>query len=74
MSIPHELYEAAAVDGARSIRLFTDVTWPMIRNLYLICTVLSMIWTFGDYNSVHFVSGGGPASENQLFGLPVRTH
>ena len=61
MAIPQELYEAAAMDGARGWQLFRNVTFPAIGNLYLICTVLSTIWSLGDYNTVHFVSGGGPA-------------
>jgi multiple sugar transport system permease protein len=61
MAVPQELYEAAAMDGARGWQTFRNVTFPAIGNLYLICTVLSTIWTLGDYNTVHFVSGGGPA-------------
>lgn len=60
-SIPGDLYEAAALDGASPLQRFRYVTFPMMRNLYIICTVLSTIWTLGDYNTVHFVSGGGPA-------------
>jgi multiple sugar transport system permease protein len=29
--------------------------------LYLTCTLLSMIWTLGDFNSVYLLTGGGPA-------------
>lgn len=60
MAIPGDLYEAAAIDGASRTKMFLFVTFPMIRNLYIVCTVLSTIWTLGDYNTVHFVSGGGP--------------
>ena len=59
-AIPGDLYEAAAIDGATGIQRFRYVTFPMMRNLYIICTVLSTIWTLGDYNTVHFVTGGGP--------------
>ncbi|MGH6942985.1 MAG: carbohydrate ABC transporter permease [Geminicoccaceae bacterium] len=59
-AIPHDLYEAAAIDGASGVQRFRYVTFPMMRNLYIICTVLSTIWTLGDYNTVHFISGGGP--------------
>jgi multiple sugar transport system permease protein len=29
--------------------------------LYITCTLLSMIWTLGDFNSVYLLTGGGPA-------------
>ena len=32
-----------------------------MRTLYLTCTLLSMIWTLGDFNSVYLLTGGGPA-------------
>jgi multiple sugar transport system permease protein len=32
-----------------------------MRDLYLTCTLLSMIWTLGDFNSVYLLTGGGPA-------------
>jgi multiple sugar transport system permease protein len=73
MAIPQELYESAAVDGAVGLRRFTHVTFPLLANLYLICTLLSTIWTLGDFNTVYFVSGGGPAlSTNVLATLGIR--
>ena len=60
-AIPRELYEAADVDGASGIGRFVHITYPLMANLYLVCTLLSLIWTLGDFNSVNFVSGGGPA-------------
>jgi multiple sugar transport system permease protein len=59
LAIPHDLYEA--VDGASSFQKFKFVTWPSMQTLYLTCTILSMIWTLGDFNSVYLLTGGGPA-------------
>src|SRR3954469_25847781 len=61
LAIPRELYEAAGVDGATAWQKFRFVTWPSIRTLYLTSTLLSMIWTLGDFNSVYLLTGGGPA-------------
>ena len=61
MSIPGEQYEAASVDGASSWQKFRFITWPSMRSLYLTSTILSMIWTLGDFNSVYLLTGGGPA-------------
>lgn len=66
MAIPQELYEAADVDGATGIERFVHVTFPIMANLYTVCTLLSTIWTLGDFNTVHFVSGGGPALQTHV--------
>jgi multiple sugar transport system permease protein len=60
LAIPHDLYEAASVDGATRWQKFKFVTWPSMQTLYLTCTILSMIWTLGDFNSVYLLTGGQP--------------
>jgi len=73
MAIPQELYEAAEMDGATGIKRFTYVSFPLLANLYLVCTLLSTLFTLGDFNSVYFVSGGGPAlSTHVLATLGIR--
>ena len=61
LAIPQEQYEAASVDGATRWQKFRFITWPAMRPLYLTSTILSMIWTLGDFNSVYLLTGGGPA-------------
>jgi multiple sugar transport system permease protein len=61
LAIPGELYEAASVDGATNWHKFRYITWPSMQMIYLTCTILSMIWTLGDFNSVYLLTGGGPA-------------
>ena len=61
LAIGKELYEAAGVDGASRVQQFRFITWPSMRTLYLTSTILSMIWTLGDFNSVYLLTGGGPA-------------
>jgi len=60
LAIPDELYEAASVDGASEFQKFRFITWASMRTLYLTCTILSMIWTLGDFNSIYLLTGGGP--------------
>ncbi|MFN2646867.1 MAG: carbohydrate ABC transporter permease [Burkholderiales bacterium] len=66
LAIPREQYEAAAVDGASAGQKFKYVTWPSLRTLYLSSTILSMIWTLGDFNSVYLLTGGGPADRTHV--------
>jgi len=73
MAIPQELYEAAGVDGATGIKRFVHVSFPLLANLYLVCTLLSTIFTLGDFNTVYFITGGGPAlSTHVLATLGIR--
>ena len=61
LAISADLYESASVDGASRWQKFRFISWPSMRSLYLTCTILSMIWTLGDFNSVYLLTGGGPA-------------
>jgi len=59
-AIPPDIYEAAAVDGASGHRRFVHVVLPLLGNLYLVCTLLSTVWTIGDFTTVSLVSEGAP--------------
>ncbi len=60
MAIPKDHYEAANVDGATRFQAFRFITFPGIKNLYITSTLLSTIWSVGDFNSVYLLTGGGP--------------
>jgi len=66
LAIPRELYEAASVDGASRWQKFKYVTWPSLKTLYLTSTLLSLIWTLGDFNSVYLLTGGQPADKTHV--------
>jgi multiple sugar transport system permease protein len=61
MAIPKDINEAADIDGATGTRRLIHVTFPLLANVYLISTILSTIWTVGDFPTVYFVSSGAPA-------------
>ncbi len=66
-SIPLELYEAAAVDGAGPWRRFWHVTLPGLKHIVIITTLLSFIWTINDFNIVYVMTRGGPGTATQVF-------
>jgi len=68
MAIPLEISDTAKVDGATGFRGFVHITFPLLANLYLICTLLSTIFLLGDFNTVYFVTGGGPANSTHVLG------
>ena len=59
-SIPSELYEAAAVDGATAWSQFRRITLPLLRPAILPATILSAIVTFNVLNTAYLITKGGP--------------
>jgi N,N'-diacetylchitobiose transport system permease protein len=55
--VPHDLVEAAEVDGARPWRVFRDITLPILRPILLILTSLSIIWDFGVFTQPYLLIG-----------------
>jgi N,N'-diacetylchitobiose transport system permease protein len=53
--VPHDLVEAAEVDGARPWRIFLDITLPILRPILLILTSLSIIWDFGVFTQPYLL-------------------
>jgi multiple sugar transport system permease protein len=66
MAIPRDVNDAAAIDGATGARRFVHVVWPLLANLYLVCTLLATLWAFGDFAAVYFVSGGAPVWSTEV--------
>ena len=69
--IPNERYEASAIDGASGIQQFIYVTVPGIRNVLLIITVLSTIWTFSQFESIFVITMGGPGNATETLAISV---
>jgi multiple sugar transport system permease protein len=67
-AVPHELHEAAAIDGAGMLYRFRHVTVPHIKGVVLIASLLSIIWTFADFQLIYVLTKGGPANETHIFG------
>jgi multiple sugar transport system permease protein len=66
MTIPPELHEAAAIDGASAWGRFRHVTLPSIADVIAITVMLSTIWTFNSFNTVYVLTNGGPANHTQI--------
>lgn len=65
-SIPKELYEAGVIDGTSPLQKFRYITFPMLRNLYLICSLLSMVFTLGDFVIIKIMTGGAPGDSTHV--------
>ncbi|HEU5331561.1 MAG TPA: sugar ABC transporter permease [Actinocrinis sp.] len=65
-SIPGELYEAGAVDGASSWQRFRHVTLPQLRPVIATITSLDFVWNFNSFGLVYVLTDGGPAGKTTL--------
>jgi arabinogalactan oligomer/maltooligosaccharide transport system permease protein len=59
-SIPRDVYEAAAVDGAGTWAQFRHITLPLLRPALFPALVIGSIWTFNQFNIIYLVSEGKP--------------
>jgi arabinogalactan oligomer / maltooligosaccharide transport system permease protein len=65
-SIPADLYEAARVDGASRWQQFKSVTLPSLRPALVPAIILSVIWTFNQFNVIFLVSAGEPGHATEI--------
>jgi multiple sugar transport system permease protein len=72
-AIPEELYEVAKIDGASLFQVFKNVTFPLIRNTFLVCLLLSSVWSMGEFEAIWLVTMGDPnASTHTITTLGFR--
>jgi len=65
-SVPDELYEAAALDGAGRARMLFQITIPTIRTTLVLTVLLRVIWIFNFPDIIYAMTGGGPADQTQI--------
>jgi multiple sugar transport system permease protein len=68
-SLPREPFEAAAIDGTSTWRVFTHLTLPMLRSVIVVCVVIRAIDAFRTFDIVWTLTGGGPGRSTELFSL-----
>lgn len=70
-SIPRELYEAAAIDGAGSISKFFNISLPMLTPAINVSLLMSLVSGLNAFSNVFTLTGGGPADASQVIGTIV---
>jgi multiple sugar transport system permease protein len=66
-SVPEQLYEAAAIDGANWWQKMWFITLPMMRNIIAITVLFSLIVTFANFDIVRILTNGGPVDQTHVF-------
>ncbi|NYE72693.1 carbohydrate ABC transporter permease [Microlunatus parietis] len=59
-TIPSELYEAARIDGAGAVQLFTQITVPLLKPFLIIISLLTIEDSFRAFDLMQTLTGGGP--------------
>lgn len=70
-NVPHELVEAARVDGASSLSVLTNVRLPMIRSSFTICLFLSIVRSFMVFEVNMSLTSGGPFGSTELIAYRI---
>ncbi|MEP0764271.1 MAG: sugar ABC transporter permease [Chloroflexota bacterium] len=70
-TIPRELNEAAAIDGAGRARIFRHITIPQLRGIIGTVLLLSFIWNFQHFETLYVMTTGGPAKATTTFSVAV---
>ena len=68
-SIPGELYEAAEIDGATTLKSFLHITLPSISSVIVVTVMLSTIWTTNGIEFIYTLTNGGPGGATETFPL-----
>ncbi|MBV9862665.1 MAG: sugar ABC transporter permease [Alphaproteobacteria bacterium] len=66
-SVPEQLHEAAAIDGATWLQKIWYINLPMMRNIIAITALFSLIVTFANFDIVKILTNGGPIDQTQVF-------
>ena len=65
-SIPDDLYEAAALEGATPFQQFREVTFPLLKPFINIAIVLNTIYVFNSFPIIWVMTQGGPANSTDI--------
>ncbi len=65
-SIPGELYDAAAIDGAGSVQTFRSITLPLLMPTVMVVLILALIRAVQMFDEVYVLTGGGPGTATTL--------
>lgn len=70
-SIPEDLYEAYAIDGATPWQSFTQITLPLLMPQMVIVVLFRFAQSFGVFDLVQVMTGGGPAGSTEMVSIYI---
>lgn len=70
-SIPTDVYEASAVDGAKPFRQWRSITLPMVRPVNMVLLLVMFLWTFNDFNTPFVLFGNAQPPAGDLISFHI---
>ncbi|MBU2647553.1 sugar ABC transporter permease [bacterium] len=70
-SLPREPFEAARVDGASRIRIFFQITLPLLRPYIFLLLLLRLIHGLKVFDKIFVISGGGPNRASETLNIMI---
>lgn len=70
-SIPDELYEASALDGAGPWRQIREITLPLLAPVNQVLVLVMFLWTFKEFETPYVLFGGSAPDEARLINLEI---
>ncbi|MEG1426927.1 MAG: sugar ABC transporter permease, partial [Oscillospiraceae bacterium] len=67
--VPHDLYEAATVDGANSVQKFFKITVPMIAPTTYFVSLMALIGSLQVFDQVYIMTSGGPVDATKTVAM-----
>lgn len=71
-TLPKDLYEAAAIDGATRFQQFKNITLPLILRATLPAIVMTFTFNFNNFGAIYFLTGGGPGFAREAIPQSMR--
>lgn len=73
LNIPQELYEAATIDGAGSVKQFLYVTFPLLKGTHITLVILGILGALKFFDLSYVLTDGGPAHATETFSTYIYT-
>lgn len=70
-SVPQDVYEASAVDGAHAWRQWRSITLPMLRPVNIVLVLVMFLWVFNDFNTPYVLFGTGQPAAGDLISFHI---
>ena len=72
-AVPHELREAARVDGANAWQEFRHIVWPALGNVRVVSILITTLHSFREFGQIYVITGGGPARATETLSVQIYT-
>ena len=70
-SVPNDVYEASAMDGAKVFRQWRSITLPMVRPVNVVLVLVMFLWVFNDFNTPYVLFGTAQPPAGDLISFHI---